>query len=117
VQDLERSCAFYAAALGFAVVETARAGMFLERRWLISPRVPGLRLSLRAAFGKRVTGSQPGALLSIDLPVTGWAEAVGAMTAALGEQARWIAKAPGPDDRAAQMLDPDGYVLELIRVD
>lgn len=115
VQDLDRSCEFYGRAFGFAVVDTFRGGMLMERRTLRSHCLPAVQLTLRAAFGKRVTGSQPGAMLSMDFAVSDWPGGIAALTASLGPAARWVGKVPGAEDQSGQLLDPDGYVLQLWR--
>jgi catechol 2,3-dioxygenase-like lactoylglutathione lyase family enzyme len=116
VQDLERSCEFYGRLLGFVVVDTYRAGMLLERRTLRSGLLPSVQLTLRGAFGKRVTGSQPGSVLSMDLAVSDWPAGAVALGERLAGGAVWVGKAPGPDDASGQLLDPDGYVVQLWRV-
>ncbi len=112
VNDLDRSCRFYALALGFDVAAAARAGQIYEERVLRSPLVPHLALSLRAAFGKRATGGGPGSLLTLSLAV---ADAP-AHAARLGNTVRWIGTAPGQPQTPGRyrFADPDGYHIELV---
>jgi catechol 2,3-dioxygenase-like lactoylglutathione lyase family enzyme len=113
VESLERSCAFYS-KLGFEVVATARPGLIFETRTLRSTRCQGVALELRAAFGKRVIGTQPGAVRFIALRSTELARDV----KALDGHARWVGPAPKADDpelSSVQFLDPDAYQINLVR--
>ncbi len=112
VNDLDRSCRFYALALGFEVVGGRRAGLILEERVLRSPLVPGLALTLRAAFGKRATGGGPGSLLGLTVAVPD----APAHAARLGDTVRWIGTAPGQPEAPGRyrFVDPDGYQIELV---
>lgn len=113
VVDLEASCRFYA-VLGFTAVACERPGLRLESRLLTSPQFPSLGLHLRAAFGKRVGGSQPGGMLRLSLKV----DDLPGMVARLGTHVRWLpnpAVAPTvtPETGAVMFLDPSGYMIEL----
>ncbi len=112
VNDLGRSCAFYAGTLGFEVVSTIRPGLIYESRTLRSPLVPQLDLTLRAAFGKRATGGGPGSLLAIRLRVGDAA----ALVERLGPLVRWIGAAPAAGGAAGvlRFADPDGYHIEIV---
>ncbi|MFN0012515.1 MAG: VOC family protein [Phycisphaerales bacterium] len=118
VNDLERSCTFYKAILGFEVVATTRSGLIYESRTLRSPLVPHLDLILRGAFGKRATGGGPGSLLAITLRVSDPASMVERLTPLV----KWIGAAPGAEAkggecvpaRALRFADPDGYHIELV---
>lgn len=112
VNDLERSCRFYAATLGFEVTSIKRPGLIYEERALRSPLCPSLTLTLRAAFGKRSTGGGPGSLLTISLTVPDRATLIGR----LGTTVRWIGAAPGHADACPNphFADPDGYQIELV---
>lgn len=112
VNDLARSCDFYARVLGFEVVQVKRAGLIYEERLLRSPTVPRLSLTLRAAFGKRATGGGPGSILTISLAVPRRSELVGR----LGATVKWIGPAPGQTDASPnpRFADPDGYQIELV---
>jgi catechol 2,3-dioxygenase-like lactoylglutathione lyase family enzyme len=111
VNNLEASCAFYRAGLGFEVAGVTRGGMIYETRTLVSGRWPWLALELRAAFGKRAVGSGPGGLLSIGLKV----EAPGALLPGLLGVARWIGPVPEAGCERLRFCDPDGYVIEIGR--
>ncbi len=113
VVDLEASCRFYQ-VLGFTAVACERPGLRMESRLLTSPWFPSLGLHLRAGFGKRVGGSQPGGLLRISLKV----DDLPGMVARLGTQVRWLpnpAAVPTvtPETGAVMFLDPSGYMIEL----
>lgn len=114
VSDIDASCAFYDALLGFRTVSSERAGLIYERRHLRSAQLPSLELQLRAAFGKRPIGSTPGSMLAITLRVTDVRVALGSLAA--HRPIRWVGPAPAAEGPLAHatIADPDGYVLELV---
>jgi len=111
VQDLARSCAFYQAALDYSVIATERAGMLLEARILTSTRFPAVALRLRAAFGKRVGGSQPGGLMKLSFSDSLDPERL----AYLPTLVHFITSPAleGQQPHAVAFNDPDGYFIEL----
>jgi catechol 2,3-dioxygenase-like lactoylglutathione lyase family enzyme len=117
VQNLDRSCQFYKHLLGLEVKAVQRAGMIHEHRTLESPGLPGVELVIRSAFGRRVTGSGPGGLLSIGLPVRSLPEVIRA-AAAMGAS-KWVGENPEANPDApremVQLADPDGYILEIMQ--
>jgi catechol 2,3-dioxygenase-like lactoylglutathione lyase family enzyme len=112
VTDLEVSSAFYARLLGASVVRSDRHGMIFTQQLLTTPRMPGVALFLRQAFGKRVVGSQPGTLLRLGLRVSSM-PALESLP-----DVKWIGPVPSPGSAEAsagpwKFLDPDGYEIEM----
>ena len=112
VNELQRSCAFYARVLAFETVATERAGLIYEVRSLRSPLCPNIELRLRAAFGKRATGGGPGSLLLLTIRV----DDLPASLARLADGVPWVGAKPAEpftQDRAT-FADPDGYQIQLV---
>lgn len=110
-QSLSASEKFYSALLGFEVFATERAGLKLECRLLRSTECPGVVLRLRAAFGKRVGGSQPGGLLRLSFHTPDLNERLDRI-----RQLGALLIEPTMDGGAAVsacLRDPDGYIVEL----
>lgn len=111
VSDIEVACAFYERTLGFKVVQAVSTGKIFPQRRLLSQRFPSVSLVIREGFGKRVGGTQPGAVSRIGLASTDLAADI----AGLGASVTWIGKTPDPEavPASVRFVDPDGYEIEL----
>ncbi|CAN5710064.1 hypothetical protein BH11PLA1_BH11PLA1_09450 [soil metagenome] len=111
VNSLGATEAFYAEALGFTRTAAFRVGQIFEEVRLVSPRVPGVMLILRQAFGKRSVGSQPGTLLRLAFRVDDLAREI----VRLDPLKRWQGASPVqvPVPPYVRLVDPDGYIIEI----
>lgn len=113
VERLDSSCSFYLDTLGFTAVNTQRAGQFFESRMLRSPQYPDIELTLRATFGKRVTGCRPGSILHFSLRTSSLPAAIRHLTG----KVQWVGTSPeaNPDEprSSVKFADLDGYIIEL----
>lgn len=110
VADLDRSCAFYARALGMSVVTVERAGLIFESRVVAGGSLPGIGFHLRKQFGIRVSACHPGTVLRLSFKVASLAKILPALRAA---EPKWLGPAPADSARHVHFVDPDGYELEL----
>lgn len=107
--SLAATAGFYQTALGFAPIGKLREGLIFQEVHLESPHVPGVRLILREAFGKRPIGTQPGTVLRLAFKVP----AIKAVIDRLGTQAIYAGNPPAADASVTRLLDPDGYIVEI----
>lgn len=112
VVDLAAAIDFYR-ILGFEVARVDREGTIFPARSLTSPRFPGVVISLREGFGKRVGGTSPGGVTLLSLVSADLAADI----RALAGHVRWVGPKPSldaPPDRIV-FVDRDGYQFELFR--